>query len=100
MSQRSPAVCDRCGRPIQQPGDAVVRLRFDREDALAEAGVDHRGCADRQPPSGERVELLNVSEFLLGGRARSLAAVARLRPGASASRVVRKAERVARGAAG
>jgi hypothetical protein len=92
--------CDHCGGPLDALADAVARLRYDRDDVLVEAGLDHRACAAGPSEPEGRIELLPARDLLLDGRsAERLAAVARLHNGASVRRIVRKAERVAAGAA-
>jgi len=92
--------CDHCGAPIAQLPDAVVRLAFDRDDLLVEAGLDHHACAARPPGPGGRVETLPARDLLLDGRSVArLSALARHHDAASVRRIVRKAERVAAGAA-
>jgi hypothetical protein len=90
---RRPVLCDHCGAEIATATAAIVRLRFDHAELLIEAGVTHRWCSGARPRAPhERLEVLDVAEFLLTSD--RIAALARV-DGASVSRVLKKAERLA-----
>jgi hypothetical protein len=94
MRRRAP-LCDRCGLPLSDIADSIVRLRFDHRDVLVEAGLDHCACAGTAAEPGERIETIGAAEVAGAVTAARLAELARLHDAASVTRVVRKAVRLA-----